>query len=233
VIQAKYISMTIFKSKLGVVIVSLLIVISLASAGGWFWNNYGYRMGEIEKKDPELFGMIIQEARGLNLIGASRLLMELDRMTPNQVRWNRYKRLKQKLANDKDFKQEHLRKKNEIWKQAKSDKLKNREVQIGEVKLIPETKYWNEMKPWQKGLVLRETCQQVLSENKKLPANYCDQAIPLGRENRFVTRALENLKLEMDYFDYSRILSQAGIPEESAISKSGKLLKMTGSLGGA
>ena len=222
--------MIIITTKFRMVIVSLLFVIALVGAGGWYWNNYGQRMGEIEKKDPELFRIIIDEARGLDLIEAVRLLLELDQMTPNQVRWNRYKRLKQKLASDKKLLQEHLQERDKLWQQARSEKLKNYEAQIGEVKLNSKTNLWNEMRPWKKGLVLRETCQQILSANKRLPANYCDQAIPLGKEDRFVTRALDNLKLEMDYFDFSRLLSQAGISSESAISKSGKLIKMTGSL---
>ena len=225
--------MTIFKIKYGVIIISLLIIITLVGAGGWFWNNYGQRMGEIKQKDPELFGMILDEARGFNLIEASRLLIDLDQMTLSQVRWNRYQRLKKKIQNDDNFRQEVKAIREGAVERARAEQNKQHAAQISDVGLIHSGKSWNDLKPWQKGLVLRETCQQVLSGNKKLPANYCDQAIPLGREDRFVTRALENLKLEMDYFDFTRLLNQAGIPEESAISKSGKLLKMTGSLGGA
>jgi hypothetical protein len=225
--------MTIFKTKYGATMVSLLLIIFLVGAGGWFWNNYGQRMEEIEKKDPELFSMILDEARGLNLIEASRLPMDLDQMTPNQVRWNRYRRLKKKILNDDNFMQEVKAIREGAVERARAEQNKHHAAQISDVELKQTRNSWNEMKPWQKGLVLRETCQQVLSGNKRLPANYCDQAIPLGREDRFVTRALENLKLEMDYFDFSRLLSQAGVPEESAISQSEKLLKMTGSLGGA
>ncbi len=89
------------------------------------------------------------------------------------------------------------------------------------------------MEPWRKGLVLRETCQRILPDEKKLAASFCDQAIPLGHDDRFVVRALENLKKEMDYFNFSRLLSEAGIPAENIFSHSGKLIKMTGSLGGA
>jgi hypothetical protein len=225
--------MTIFKIKYGAALVSLLIIISLLGAGGWFWNNYGQRMEEMEKKDPELFGMILDEARGFNLIEASRLLIDLDQMTPSQVRWNRYQRLKKKIQHDDNFRQEVKAIREGAVERARAKQNKQHAAQISDIGLKHTKNSWIELKPWQKNLVLRETCQQILSGNKKLSANYCDQAIPLGREDRFVTRALENLKLEMDYFDFTRLLNQAGIPAESAISKSGKLLKMTGSLGGA
>ena len=78
-----------------------------------------------------------------------------------------------------------------------------------------------------------ETCRRIFSDEKKLTASFCDQAIPLGHDERFVARALENLKMEMNYFDFTRLLDEAGIPAEKVFSHSGKLKKMTGSLGGA
>jgi hypothetical protein len=225
--------MTIFKTKYGPIMVSLLLIIALVNVGGWFLNNYGQRMGEIEQKDPELFRVILDEARGLNLIEAGRLLNELDQMTPNQVRWNRYRRLKKKILNDDNFRQEVKAIREGAVERARAEQNKNHDEQISAVGLNPTGNSWNEMEPWQKGLILRETCQSILAKNKRLTSSFCDQAIPLGREDRFVTRALENLRMEMDYFDFSRLLSQAGIPEKSAISKPGKLLKMTSSLGGA
>ena len=225
--------MDFLKKKYWVMIISLLFIIFSVGAGGWVWNTYGPAFEELKNKDSEQFSIILTEVKSLNLFKASNLALELNRMTPNQVQWSRYRRMKQKLESDKEFKQEVMRERDEIKKHTRAEQIKNYEGQISEVELKSNINIWNEMGFWQKGLVLREICQRILSKDKRLTPGYCDQAIPLGREDHFVTRALENLKLEMDYFDFSRLLSEAGVPAESAISQSGKLIKMTGSLGGA
>jgi hypothetical protein len=225
--------MEFLKKKYWVMIASLLFIIFSVGAGGWVWNTYGPAFEELKNKDPEEFSIILAEIKNLNLLKAGSLAIELNQMTPNQVQWNRYRRLKQKILSDDNFRQEVNAVRKGVVERARAEQNKYHSLQISDTGLQPDSTIWHKMDPWKKGLVLRETCQRILSKDKKLPANYCDQAIPLGREDRFVARALENLKLEMDYFDFSRLLSQAGIPAETAISQSGKLLKMTGSLAGA
>ena len=214
------------------IILLLFITLSLG-AGGWVWNTYGPAFEVFKNKDPEQFNIILTEVKSLNFIKASNLALELNQMTPNQLRWNRYRRLKQKILSDDNFRQEVNAVRIGVVERARAEQNKYHSLQISDIDLQPDSNLWQKMDPWKKGLVLRETCQRILSKDKRLTPSYCDQAIPLGREERFVARALENLKLEMDYFDFSRLLSQAGIPAESAISPSGKLIKMTGSLGGA
>ncbi|MGV7222706.1 MAG: hypothetical protein ACQ9MH_14405 [Nitrospinales bacterium] len=225
--------MNIFKTKFGVLLVTLLLIIYSAGAGWWLWNTYGPSFEELKNKDPEQFSLIVAEIKNLNLIRAGNLAIELNRLTPNQVRLNRYKRLKQNILTDDNFRQEVKAVRKGEVERARVKQNKNHAVQIRDAELQTTSNVWNEMEPWKKGLVLRETCQEILSKNRKLPVDYCDQAIPIGQDEHYVTRALENLKLDLDYFDFSRLLNQAGIPSENAISHSGKLLKMTGSLGGA
>ena len=116
---------------------------------------------------------------------------------------------------------------------------------------------WNRMSPWEKGLVLREKCLEMFGEkmnnsllNRRFKnihkassrlsgkealyrADFCENAIPLGHDETIVLKALENLKRDMNYFNFTRILSSVGIPHEHLFSYSGQLRKMTGSLGGA
>ena len=42
----------------------------------------------------------------------------MNAIPPNQVRWNRYRRLKSRLENDMDFKQEAMRRRRVAWKHA-------------------------------------------------------------------------------------------------------------------
>lgn len=260
--------LNIFQNKLTTL--SLLFFLVAAGGGGWVWHKYGPLLNELNAKDPEQFSLILKEVRGLHFFEARKLVIELDRLTPNQVYWNRYRRLKRKMQSDKDFKRDVMQKRREIWEEVRAEKKKYYDRQIREAewkfagndqtdfarlcqtqypfpeicsiggegtiaKLNSPTQfiYWSEMGPWQKGLVIRETCGRILSDEKKFPASFCGRAIPLGHDDRFVIRALENLKMEMDYFKFSRLLSEAGIPGKNMFSPSGKLVKMTGSLGGA
>lgn len=252
-----------------IAIVSLLFLIIAAGGGGWLWAKYGPLAAELNEKDPQQLSFILKQVRALHFLKARRLVVELDRETPNQVYWNRYRRLKLKMQTDNDFKQEFMLKRREtrVKARAKQKNYYDRQVREAEGKFagnyqtdfarlcqtqypFPEIcshgeertaakpnsptqfNYWNEMGPWQKGLLIRETCGRILSDDTKFLSSFCGRAIPLGHDDRFVIRALENLKMEMDYFQFSRLLSEAGIPGKNMFTHSGKLMKMTGSLGG-
>ena len=222
------------KIKYALMTLTLLFFLFAAVGGKWAWKEYSPLFNELQKKDPEQFSMILKEVRSLHFLEARRLALELHQMTPNQLRWNRYRRLKQKLRDDAGFRQEVMLTRQKTSETARAEQMKYYSRQIGERQNTPApVTYWNDRQPWQKSLLLREICQRIFSDKTKPPISFCDQAIPLGHDERFVVRALENLKMEMDYFDFSQILSEAGIPAENVFSYSGKLKKMTGSLGGA
>lgn len=214
-------------------------------AGVWLWTSYSPKLAVLKKKDPEIFAQIIKETGRLHFIEAGRLLVELDNMTLNQAYWNRYRNWKEKWSNNPEFQQESLNGRLTRWKSAQASREKLYDEKIDRVRRKDDGSLsvnWNNMGPWQKGLVLRENCLRFFGGEAVSPqvgspalirSNFCENAIPLGHDNATVAKALKNLQRDMDYFNFSRMLDELGIPPEKFFSHKGKLEKMTGSLGGA
>lgn len=234
----------------------LLLAAFLSAVGGgvWLWNFYTPKLSGLKEKDPEIFDQIVRETRQLHFLEARRLLIKLDTMTANEVYWHRYRNWKEKWNDNPEFQSQALKDRLERWEtEGAREKKVFREKKSQKYLAVK----WDSMSPWKKGLVLREKCFQFYGDpatnsllNRRFKnvhkassqlsgkealyrAGFCENAIPLGSDEAAVLKALKNLKREMDYFNFTRILSDVGIPPEHIFSHSGQLRKMTGSLGGA
>lgn len=123
---------------------------------------------------------------------------------------------------------------------------------------LAERLRWGQATPWEKGLILREKCVHYLQRQQQEwldPANpeyqsglpqtfqdihlaghtpgvFCTELIPLGDDPAAISRAFDNMKDKLGYFQYLQLLGEIGVKENEVFSFHEKLEKMTGDLAG-
>jgi len=113
--------------------------------------------------------------------------------------------------------------------------------------------HWEQATPWQKSLILRDGCVRYLSQeledyrrrrhvkgslhgaavlaqsriSNASPGSLCREMVSLSHDEPSVHRALQKLREGMNYYYFSRLLKETGIPDSELFTVSGKLEGMT------
>jgi hypothetical protein len=113
--------------------------------------------------------------------------------------------------------------------------------------------HWEQATPWQKSLILRDRCVRYLNQELEdyrqrrhvkgslhgaallaqsrianaSPGSLCRDMVPLSHDAPSVHRALGKLKEGMNFYYFSRLLDDIGIPDSELFTMSGKLQGMT------
>ncbi len=113
--------------------------------------------------------------------------------------------------------------------------------------------HWEQATPWQKSLILRDRCIRYLNREledyrkrrhvkKSLhgaallaqsrisnasPGSLCREMVPLNHDDPSVHRALLKLRDQMNYYYFTRLLEDIGIPDHELFTVSDKLDGMT------
>ena len=113
--------------------------------------------------------------------------------------------------------------------------------------------HWEQATPWQKSLILRDRCVRYLNQelndhrrrrhvkeslhsaalrnqarnSQARPGVLCREMISLNHDEPSVRRALLTLRDQMNYYYFSRLLADIGIPDQELFTMSRKLDGMT------
>ncbi len=113
--------------------------------------------------------------------------------------------------------------------------------------------HWEQATPWQKSLILRDGCVRYLSQeledyrrrrnvkgslhgaavlaqsriSNASPGSLCREMVSLSHDEPSVHRAFRKLRDGMNYYYFSRLLADIGIPDSELFTVSGKLEGMT------
>ncbi len=144
---------------------------------------------------------------------------------------------------------ENLSNKKEEWDQKVTD-IENSHME-GKEEYFKE--YWQKANPWQKGLLIREKCIKFFSQEKQANgrrlqirkfssitsltaspleegnsvSDLCARMVPITHDAKAPGRALDALKNNMDYFYFTRLLKEIGIPQQEVFVFESKLDRMT------
>jgi hypothetical protein len=113
--------------------------------------------------------------------------------------------------------------------------------------------HWEQATPWQKSLILRDRCVRYLNQEledhrrrrhvkeslhsaalrtparmaQARPGVLCREMVSLHHDEPSVRRALLTLRDQMNYYYFSRLLADIGIPDQELFTMSRKLDGMT------
>ncbi|SVD26176.1 uncharacterized protein METZ01_LOCUS379030, partial [marine metagenome] len=151
------------------ILIKVAIVAFLAMGGGAFygWKQFEPKAIKLREKDQEKYNLMIAEAKSFGFGEAQKLYDELKAMTPRDVVDVRYRKWKEKQETDKEFSKAYLEEEHKTRKKLKSErksthekKIKNLIYDLGEAELRANN--WNNSKPQQKVMALREKCAKYL-----------------------------------------------------------------------
>lgn len=216
------------------------------------------KLAELREKDSIRYFEMVAEAKSLHLGVAQKMFYELDAMTPSQVAILRYNKFNVRWAKEPEFRQDVLREQEivrELHREIMSYVYKGEQEDITsfEEEAPWVLKKWESMSSWEKGLVLREKCFDYLNREdmdnkerkdglsltrfdgmednraeKKVSSELCEKWVPLGQKEEFVQTGLKNLKLKMNFLDYSRILKDLGLQDEKGFDFSKEFKRFVG-----
>jgi hypothetical protein len=216
------------------------------------------KLSELREKDSIRYFEMVAEAKALHLGSAQKMFYELDAMTPTQAAILRYNKFNARWAKEPEFRQDVLREQKivrELHREMMSSAYKGEQENITSFEKVAPwvLNKWESMSSWEKGLVLREKCYDYLNrENmnnkerkdglsltrfdgmeekrveKKLFSELCEKWVPLGEKEELVEKGLDNLKLKMNFLDYSTILKELGIQDEKAFNFSKQFKRFVG-----
>lgn len=122
-----------------------------------------------------------------------------------------------------------------------------------------DRKNWEKTGAWEKGLLLRENCIKFFSFERRdskgrsrahhlsdsaalletpgdtpLPVpTLCERLVPISHDAQVVETALVNLRNRMNYFYFTKMLEEIGIPKKKIFAFESKLDRMTGAFAGS
>lgn len=137
--------------------------------GGWQadqkWEEFKPVLAELEKKDPEKYAKMVEEAQSFHINETRKLYRELDRMTFAEVIDLRYSKFLEKRKTDKKFREDSYDEELQTREKERKIKLENDQAKIEALKNLHLKKpvkvrfgQWEKIQPWQQRLILQEKC---------------------------------------------------------------------------
>ena len=146
--------------------------------GGWQanirWEQFKPVLAELEKKDPEKYAEMVEEAKSFHIKEAKILYWEIETMTREAVITLRYEKWRKKRKADKKFHEEYyddeLLNRVEVRKAFQTD-YQSRIDEIQKLKQRQPVKarfdHWKKTEPWKQRLILREKCVKYVKREIK------------------------------------------------------------------
>ncbi len=232
-----------------------LLLIGTGASIAWNWDI----LMEMQRKDSYEFNSILEEGYRFHLIKAYHKFMVLKDLSLEQAYMNRYRRWKKKWVSDAEFRKQFSQEKMELGKVLQKVRAERYDEELEKIyksqQIIPDQirGSWDQLAPWQRGLILREKCihfieleikddrrkmqvksfssQEIVSMNRKFlqytPAEYCEGLVPIGLEEKYVEKALSSLKRGMNYYYFIRLLNEIGLKDSELFTYPSKLERMT------
>lgn len=150
--------------------------------GGWQanlrWEEFKPVLAELEKKHPEKYAKMVEEAKSLHINETKRLYHEIDTMTYLEVITLRYEKWRKKRTNDKKFHEKYyddeLLNRIDVRKSFQ-EKYQTRIDEINKLKISQPVKVrfdkWKKTEPWKQRLILHEKCVKYVKmemENREV-----------------------------------------------------------------
>ena len=148
--------------------IAIIFLLVLAGGGFYVWNQLEPVAIELKAKDQEKFNLMMVEAMSLIGLGeAQKLYDELQAMTPKDVLGVRYRKWKEISESDEEFSKTHLEGEQKLRRQVDSERKSTHNKKINTLISNPEktkirANFWQNSKPQQKVMVLREKCVKFL-----------------------------------------------------------------------
>lgn len=149
----------------------ILVAICVPVYYGWQeWKKFDILLAGLQGKHPEKHDLMVKEFHDYNFNKAKKLFYELEGMTQNDVNWVRYKKLKKRWTEDKEFQLESMKERHLFRKREnqKKDIIYKKRAETLEHYVKNKTKWlqatWKILEPWEKGEMLREKCVYFLEQ---------------------------------------------------------------------
>ena len=147
--------------------VAVLLLLVLCGGAYYGWLQFQPTAAEFSAKDQEKYDLMIVEAKSFGFEAAQKLYDEIDAMTPKEVNDLRYRKWKEKLETDKEFRDTHLEEQLKLREQGSIERKSKHDLKLRALVSKPEAAKlrganWNKSGPRQKVMVLREKCVKYL-----------------------------------------------------------------------
>ena len=148
--------------------VAIIFLLVLVAGGFYAWKQIEPVAIELKVKDQEKFNLMIAEAMSLIGFGeAQKLYDELQAMTPKDVLDVRYRKWKEMKEADEEFSKTHLEGEVKLRRKVDSERKSTHNKKINTLISNPEktkirANFWQNSKPQQKVMALREKCVKFL-----------------------------------------------------------------------
>ena len=155
------------------------IILSIVFAGLVFgswqaklaWEAFKPMLAELEKKNPEKYLKLVEEAKSFHIEEVQRLYDEIDSMSREDVIILRHQNWLEKTKNDKKFHEKYYD--DELLNRIEIRKtfLKDYELRAEELRKLNEVKPdrdrfegWKKTEPWKQRLILNEKCVKYVKK---------------------------------------------------------------------
>ncbi len=141
--------------------------------GGWQanlrWEEFKPVLAELEKKHPEKYAKMIEEAKSFHINETKRLYNEIDTMTYLEVITLRYEKWRKKRFKDKKFHEKYYD--DELLSRIEFRKVFQADYQlrIDEINALKKNQpvkirfdKWKKTEPWKQRLILHEKCVKYI-----------------------------------------------------------------------
>lgn len=148
--------------------VAIIFLLVLVAGGFYAWKQIEPVAIELKVKDQEKFNLMMAEAMSLIGFGeAQKLYDELQAMTPKDVLDVRYRKWKEMKEADEEFSKTHLEGELKLRRKVDSERKSTHNKKINTLISNPEktkirANFWQNSKPQQKVMALREKCAKYL-----------------------------------------------------------------------
>ena len=209
------------------------------------WEAFKSVLTKLEEKDPEKYAKMEEEAKFFHIDETMQLYREIDEMPLAEVIDLRYKNFLKKRNFDKEFKEKSYDGELKIREKDRKAKLENDQTKIEELKNLKISKpvkarfgKWEEIKPWQQRLVLREKCIKYFKKEKAeklfhqdalktpkltvllsrpgkepLKIKYlCEDLVSNATNPKEIQNSILRIKETMNFYYFAQLLEETGIP---------------------
>ncbi len=217
----------------------LILVLGILGATGLFAKIFPERHS-LAQKDPEKYQMMLDQFKSGSIEEGWNMYQLLHTHSSEEMLAIRYREMKQKWLDDKEFRMKDLERQLELKTASSNERMKNHEVRF--VQLSKEKKnrgplVWDHLTPWRKTMILREKCIKFIELEKKdiqrrrnlfsavrtsrlsigkrgrtmSSEEFCGLLVPLKDDETVVVHAIRQLKEKMNYYYFSEMIREMGV----------------------
>ena len=219
----------------------LLVIPAAIALVAAVWYGSRPMLEELKIKDAHRYQLMMHEASRLHFIAAWQRWVELKEVRHDQVLRDRYHRLIQQWESDSAFRQERNKAEREARMRNRHRHSRDYQSLLSDLSDTPWDRkmlraHWESASAWEKGLLLREQCvrwlRQEIEDHKNrrylkgasrlgalpsgsfslAPSERCSGWIPMRGNGQAVPQALHALKGVLNYYYFTRLMADVGLP---------------------